>query len=137
MHLHSYIFRTFASIPVLNGTLTFDPFRVSLGVTSVTVTWTPLSTSAMAAITTLQIACRRSQDADNFTYHDLDPRVSHMTLEGLDPKTAYVSKFLVSLVNGTTITTAPLHFVTMSEGELFRADLAVQKHVMFHSKIAL
>ena len=103
-------------LPVLTEALTFEPVRVSLGLTSVTISWTSLTSDVTSAISKLQIRYRKSQNAVDVSSHDLDPRASHVNLVGLASGTAYVSKFAVLLVNGTLITTLPLHFVTVAEG---------------------
>lgn len=90
--------------------------RVSLGLTSVTISWKSLTSDVTSAISKLQIRYRKSQNAVDVSSHDLDPRASHVNLVGLASGTAYVSKFAVLLVNGTLITTLPLHFVTVAEG---------------------
>ena len=104
------------SIAVLTSTLTFDPLQVSLGLTSVTIGWTSLADDVTSAITKMRITYRKSQNADDVLSRDLDPHDSHVSLVGLTSGTAYVTKFKVLLINGTTITTPPLHFVTVAEG---------------------
>ena len=64
----------------------------------------------------MQIKYRKSENADDVSSHDLNPRESYVNLVGLASGTAYVSKFEVLLVNGSVITTLPLHFVTVAEG---------------------
>ena len=102
--------------PVLTRALTFDPLHVSLSLTSVTISWTSLTIDVISAISTMQIKYRKSENADDVSSHDLNPRESYVNLVGLASGTAYVSKFEVLLVNGSVITTLPLHFVTVAEG---------------------
>lgn len=90
---------------------------MSLGLTSVTITWATLPGDVADAITKILITYRKSRDTGNVSSCDVDPRQSDVNLVGLTSATAYVTKFVIILVDGSTITTRPLHFVTMAEGE--------------------
>ncbi|KAK7104740.1 uncharacterized protein [Littorina saxatilis] len=100
---------------VLSRSLTMEPLQVSLGLTSVTITWATLPGDVADAITKILITYRKSRDTGNVSSCDVDPRQSDVNLVGLTSATAYVTKFVIILVDGSTITTRPLHFVTMAE----------------------
>lgn len=100
---------------VLNGQLTIDAIDVGLGQTSVTISWRPLTSDVAAVITNLTLAYRKSQNTDDVQNYVLDPRATLVSLVGLQSATPYLAKFLVLLINGTTVEASTLHFVTGAE----------------------
>ncbi|KAK7502686.1 hypothetical protein BaRGS_00005936 [Batillaria attramentaria] len=97
---------------VLPGGLTFDTVDVGPGQTSVTIRWRPLTSDVRAVITNLTLAYRKSQDADCVQVHVLDPHETLVSLVGLQSATPYLAKFLVLLINGTTLEATTVRFVT-------------------------
>ncbi|XP_076441638.1 uncharacterized protein LOC143280823 [Babylonia areolata] len=107
---------TLATVPFSTASqeaFTLDRLQVTLAVTSVTLSWPALPSDVMTAISCLTISYRRSVDDDSEgRVIDLDPHASHVTLTELEAGQVYVSRFEVCLANGTTVTMAPLQFVT-------------------------
>jgi hypothetical protein len=107
---------------------------VSLYKTSGIISWLPLPDNDVTAITRMQISFRLSRNVDHATFLDLDPRSSSVQLQDLTSGSAYVSYFLVQLINGTSITSPPLHFVTVEDGK-HRWEWPLS-HLYFHFAFA-
>ncbi|KAL8590073.1 hypothetical protein ACOMHN_034304 [Nucella lapillus] len=105
-------FTTAAANEAFTSALTLDALQVTLGDTFVTFKWPPLPAEVTKVMSTFKVTYRQSTDQGGGKVFDLDPSSSEATLSGLERGKTYVSKFVVCLLNGTTVTMASLHFVT-------------------------